>query len=117
LILDDNKKFLVAIGRIIKSAGHEYTLASNGVEGLRCYLAKPHDLVITDVLMPEMNGLEFMTQVLNSFPNAKVIVMSSADFLDSAAALGAADVIGKPFSPQSLLDKVEMNLGRELLPL
>lgn len=110
LNVDDNKKFLVTIGRIIKSAGHEYTLASNGVEGLRCYLANHYDLVITDVVMPEMNGIEFLTHVLNRFPNATVIVMSSADFLDSASALGAADFIAKPFSQESLLQVIERNL-------
>ena len=88
--------------------------APNGRLGLELYRFRPTDLVITDILMPEMNGLDMLLELTREFLHAKVIAISGAggeqNVLDLAKLLGARRTFRKPFSLPRLLDAVRYEL-------
>jgi len=101
LIVDDEPDVRYMIRVILESAGHEVTEARNGAAGLTSVTSAPPDLVITDVMMPTMNGVEFIER-LRSDPNSSaipILVVSG----NSELATAANARIGKPFLAQELL--------------
>ena len=94
--------------------GYEVTEAINGRQGLELYRQRPTDLVITDILMPELNGLEMLLALTREFIHAKVIAISGIDgekhVLDVAKLLGARQTFQKPLSLPQLLDAVRYEL-------
>ena len=88
--------------------------APNGRTGLALYRFRPPDLVITDILMPDMNGLDMFLELTREFLHAKVIAISGAgeeqNVLDVAKLLGARQTFWKPFSLPRLLDAVRYEL-------
>jgi DNA-binding NarL/FixJ family response regulator len=88
--------------------------ASNGRIGLALYRHRPADLVITEILMPELNGLDMLLELTREFLHAKVIAISGAgreqNVLDAAKLLGARRTLQKPFSMPRLLDAVRYEL-------
>lgn len=115
LIIDDEEIIRVLLRSALESAGHEVTEATNGREGLDLYCKRPTDLVITDILMPELNGLDMMLELTRQFLHAKVIAISGvggeANVLDVAKLLGARRTFHKPFSVPQLLDAVRHELA------
>ena len=93
----------------MERAGYEIDLASNGEEGLRLFRKTPADLVITDIIMPEKEGLETIREMKKMKPELKIIAMSgggkiSADnYLETAKIFGASRLIEKPFSQQDMI--------------
>lgn len=88
--------------------------AANGRQGLALYRLRPTDLIITDILMPELNGLDMMLELTRQFLHAKVIAISGVggetNDLDVAKLLGARRTFHKPFSLSKLLDAVRYEL-------
>ena len=117
LIIDDDHHILLMIKKMLERAGFEVDLASNGVEGLKLFKEIPVDLVITDIIMPEKEGLETIRAMRRLCPDLKIIAMSgggkiSADnYLDAAKIFGASKVLGKPFSQKQLVSAVNDILG------
>jgi len=115
LVIDDQDSFRKLLRTVLERAGYEVTEASNGRLGLAVYREKPADLVITDILMPEMNGLDLILELTHAFLNVKVIAISGAP--DTERALGAAKLLGvrhtlhKPFSMEALLKTVQYELA------
>ena len=95
----------------LASAGHEVFLAANGKEGLRLHHDSPADLIITDLFMPDQEGLETIVTLVREFPGTSIIAISgnfeASSMLVVARQLGAADVLQKPFFPDELLAVVE----------
>ncbi len=102
LIVDDDPSLLRSLRGILEDAGHEVTEESDGSRALRRFAGHPTDLVITDMYMPEMNGIEFLIRLREAFPEAKVIGMSGGghlakeSVLEGARALGAVGILTKP---------------------
>lgn len=117
LIIDDEPAVRMTIRQILEHAGYQVAAAENGAVGLAVIRAGGVDLVITDVLMPEMEGLETVMAVRREFPAIKLIAMSGGgrkgnyDYLSAAAKLGASKVLQKPFNRIALLDAVRECLG------
>ena len=115
LIIDDEELVRVLLRSALEEAGYEVTEATNGRQGLELYRNKQTDLVITDILMPEMNGLELMLELTRSFLNVKVIAMTgeseSTGTLDKAKLLGARQTFQKPFDMNELLRAVRYDLA------
>ena len=113
LVIDDDSAIRMLVTRVLSSAGHTTMEAANGKEGVE--LAEMHrpELVITDVLMPEKEGIETMREILDSAPETKIIVISGGGlarnltFLEVAKALGADESLAKPFRTIELLQTVE----------
>jgi len=117
LIIDDEPHILLMVKKMLERAGYEIDLASNGSEGLRLFESINPDLVITDIIMPEKEGLETIREMRRRNKDLKIIAMSgggkiSADnYLETARIFGAARLIEKPFSQKLILSYVEELLG------
>ena len=113
LIIDDEEQVRKLIREVLEEAGHEVAEARNGREGMKLYEANPTDVVITDLVMPEQEGLETITALRRRFPSVKIIAISGAqqkldlDLLYVAEKLGAIRTMEKPFEVRKLLALVE----------
>jgi CheY-like chemotaxis protein len=118
LVVDDDVIVRETITRILEDKGYRVLTAENGDEGLSLFRAKRPDLVLTDIIMPEKEGIETIIVIRKEAPAARIIAMSGGGraqnkhFLDLAKALGADDALDKPFIEADLLDRVERCLKR-----
>ena len=112
LIIDDNSAVRTTMARILELAGYETLTAADGNEGLIRMRQDLPDLIITDIIMPEKEGIETIRQMLVEQPTAKIMAVSGGgrhanmDFLEVARKLGAMDVLEKPFEPEELVNRV-----------
>jgi DNA-binding NtrC family response regulator len=116
LVIDDQEPVRALLRIALEGAGHEVLEASNGRLGLALYREKSADLIITDILMPEMNGLELMLELTRNFLNVKVIAISggleSEGPLSVAKLLGARQTFQKPLDMEKLLSAVRYDLAQ-----
>jgi YesN/AraC family two-component response regulator len=96
---------------VLRTAGYEVGEARNGTEGIVLFRESPFDLVITDLLMPEKDGLEVMMELRKDFPQLKVITLSGGgeygySSLRAAKSLGAARTLKKPIKQEELLTAI-----------
>ena len=114
LIIEDEDMMRILLRSALTAAGHEVVEAVNGRQGLERYRQRPTDLIITDIAMPELNGLDMILELTRHFLRAKVIAISGvggeAHVLDVAKLLGARRTIQKPFSMPELLEAVRYEL-------
>ncbi len=114
LIVDDDAPIRALLRRILEEDGHQIREAANGEIGLLLYREAPADLVITDILMPERDGMEVTLALTQEFLEARVIAMTGAggdqNFLNVAKLFGAREVIQKPFSVQEIRRVVRYTL-------
>jgi CheY-like chemotaxis protein len=114
LVIDDDPDIRKLLKDTLEGGGHQVSLASNGQEGVRQFKAKRADLVITDLFMPEQEGLETIKQLRLEFPDIPIIAISGrptgGTMLSVAQRLGATAVLLKPFLPEELLRTVEQTL-------
>ncbi len=116
LIIDDDPTSLFTLRAILEDAGHEVVEATDGAMGGRLYREQPTDLVITDIVMPEKEGLETIVELRTEFPNVKVFAISGGgtvkpkNYLDTAEKLGALKTFVKPIDGDELLAAVEEEL-------
>jgi DNA-binding response OmpR family regulator len=117
LVVDDEPVLGQLIDIILTTHGFEVSVAYNGLEGLRKVNAVKPDLVITDIVMPDMEGMELLRTLSRQGITIPVIVMSGnslgTKFLDAAHLFGAQASLRKPFSKQELLDAVTRVLGNQ----
>lgn len=117
LIIDDEPHILLMLKKMLERVGYETDLASNGVEGLQLFHRNPVNLVITDIIMPEKEGLETIREMKKSHPELRIIAMSGGgkisaeNYLETAKIFGATRIIEKPFTQQEMVSAVQ-----ELLP-
>lgn len=117
LVVEDDDGLRSVMIEGLRSAGHEVAEASNGREGLRHFRAHPTDVVITDMMMPGMEGLELIYALRSATPRPRIIAMSgSTKFsqslcLSSARKLGAQRVLLKPFKLETLLAAITAELA------
>lgn len=114
LIIDDDEQTRLLLRRVLEEAGHLVSEAPNGQEGLRLFRQTPIALVITDLFMPDMDGLEVTRVLHRESPTVKIIAITGGsgkrDFLDIAKRLGAHRTMNKPISIADLLQAVEQEL-------
>ncbi len=119
LVVDDNPSLLSALGRILESFGHSVILAGDGQEALGMLGTGPLDLVITDVYMPDMDGIEFLVHLREHCPEVPVVAMSGGGVapqefvLEDARQLGAAAILEKPFEVDEVEAVIQQALGGE----
>ncbi len=112
LIAEDSPATQKFISFTLKYKGHEVTIASDGVEALEKLPQGPFDLVILDLMMPRMNGLEVLREIKKRPETSRlpVIILTSErgePDRQRALTLGATYFLSKPFQPEQLLDAVE----------
>jgi CheY-like chemotaxis protein len=119
LIIDDEPGVLRILRKILENAGHSVREAPDGQVALRDFQGKPADLVITDIFMPSMDGIEFLVNIRSTFPDARVLAMSGGGLLSRDQALGDASLLGadqilqKPFTRDEVLGAVDRALAME----
>ena len=112
LVIDDDVLACTTIASILESAGFEVLQANNGRRGLSVFDEHPVQLVVTDILMPDKEGIETIVELRQRSRDVKIIAVSGGGrvgpnrFLNVAQKLGADEVLSKPFSKASLLEKV-----------
>ena len=117
--MDDDVEFRQMLRTMLEQAGYEVTEAADGKEGMKLFREAPTDLVITDILMPEQDGVETVIELKREFPDAKIIAISAGGRIDSkeylklAKRLGATHTFGKPFNRGELLQAMEEMLGED----
>ena len=112
LIIDDDDTLRGIIAKSLIHAGHTITQANNGRKGVAQFRAAPTDLVITDLVMPEQEGMETIKILHRDFPQTPVIAMSggldgSPLYLDLTRRLGARITLTKPFTLQQLKQAID----------
>jgi DNA-binding response OmpR family regulator len=112
LVIDDDAHLLSTIEQALSVRGHSVVTATDGIQGERLFRAEPFNLIITDIVMPEREGLETIMVLRREFPHVPVIAMTgmgvhSKLYLGIATRLGARRVLEKPFSLALLTGAVE----------
>jgi len=118
LIVDDDESFGTALGRIVKELGHSSTWAVDGQDGLAKYQEGDFDLVLADLKMPRMNGVEFIRALKRINRDVVVMVITGYADLNSAVetlSLGAYDYIEKPVEVEKFRAALERGLERRRL--
>jgi two-component system chemotaxis response regulator CheY len=113
LVTDDDEELRLIIRRALEGAGHSVWEAADGAEALRHLERERTDLVITDMHMPGMDGLELARMLRKAARRPALIGISGNDFADTlemAKRLGARATLAKPFSPSQLLEAVDAAL-------
>jgi DNA-binding response OmpR family regulator len=120
LIVDDEPRIRDFISRALQAAGYVVDAARSGAEGLRQAVVADYDLVILDLIMPDMDGRHFLAQLLRERREQGVLVLSClADVTTKVDCLelGAQDYLTKPFSLTELLARVRVRLRADAHPL
>jgi DNA-binding response OmpR family regulator len=114
LVIDDEENLRRVVRSILEEDGYEVLEAANGLSGLELYRQHKADLIITDLAMPVMNGLDFISEVTRTFSNVRIIAMTGVPEWDSrlteAKLLGARETLHKPFTLEMLLNVVRSEL-------
>jgi CheY-like chemotaxis protein len=111
LVADDDADMRQSMRLLLQRAGYEVELAADGERALELQRSRPTDVLITDIFMPESDGLETIERFRREFPGVRIIAMSGGGvrfkgeaFLATAGIAGADAVLRKPFDKRALLD-------------
>jgi DNA-binding NtrC family response regulator len=119
MIVDDDPGIRRALHILLSREGFSVTQACDGNEAIRLWREKGGDLVITDLHMPEKNGIEMIVELQSYTPGIRIIAMSGGgqtrrlDLLGNASMLGAVFTIEKPFTLNEMMEMVRRALGTE----
>ena len=108
MVIDDERLARLTLRKILERVGHEVVEATNGAEGIAMFRAHPCEFVVTDIVMPDKEGVETIKELKRDFPQVPVIAISGGgrtrnlDFLKLAKQHGADMVLAKPFSHDDL---------------
>jgi DNA-binding NtrC family response regulator len=117
LIADDDFEIRDSLQKLLQLKGHEVELAKDGLEACKALDADHFDLMVTDIVMPNQEGLESIMQARQKHPDLHLIAMSGGgkarteNYLRMAKTFGAEAIFMKPFSPREMLEKVDELLG------
>ena len=117
LLIEDEPAVRDALAAAVKRKGHTVVTAVNGREGMRAFDAGAFDLVITDIIMPEQEGIQTITQLRERAPDLKIVAISGGgrtgnmDFLKIAESLGANATVTKPIRLAAFYGVLDECLG------
>ena len=122
LIIDDEPQIRSMLKLMLERDGYEVVEAPDGVEGIRVYRQNPADLIITDLIMPNKDGIGMIIDLKKEFPEVKIIAMSGGGlnkpdgYLKGAKKLGASCTLTKPIDREEILRVVAAILKNSPLP-
>jgi CheY-like chemotaxis protein len=117
LVIDDNEMIREALREMLSQAGYSILEAADGKSGIQIIAQHPIDLIITDLFMPEADGLEVIQYVRRQFPDVKIIAMSGGgsrglvELLSVAQKMGAHKIFMKPFEWDDILGAIQELVG------
>ncbi|MBI5142359.1 MAG: sigma-54-dependent Fis family transcriptional regulator [Nitrospirae bacterium] len=116
LVVDDEPIVRISCRRALEPEGYEVAQAENANAGLELLAADRFDLVLTDLKMPGMDGIEFLRNIKSRWPETQVVIITGYQTIDTAVLsikLGAYDYVNKPFTPHQLSDVVRRALNKD----
>jgi DNA-binding response OmpR family regulator len=120
LVIDDEAQIRAVLLKSLERDGYQVMDAPNGKVGMKLFQEEPFDLVITDIVMPEKDGIEIIGELRRYFPETKIIAISGGGrilkanyVLHTAETLGAHCTLSKPFELEEFLNAVKHVLGRD----
>jgi DNA-binding response OmpR family regulator len=108
LVVDDNEDLRSTIMALLQADGFDVSVAADGEAALASHRARPADVVVTDLFMPDKDGIETIIELKKLYPLVKIVAMSGwtstqgSDYLQVAREIGAAVTLQKPFDPAEL---------------
>lgn len=114
LVVDDAAFMRMRLQKVLTANGHQVIEAGNGAEAVEAYEANRPDVVLMDITMPVMDGLEALRTIKSKFPEAKIIMCSALgqeSTVIEAIKSGAKDFIVKPFQPEVVLGAIQKQVG------
>jgi DNA-binding NtrC family response regulator len=123
LIIDDESQIRSMLRLMLERVGYEIAEAPDGIEGIRQYRENPADLIITDLIMPNKDGIGMIIDLKKEFPKVKIIAMSGGGvnrpegYLDGAKKLGATRTLTKPIDRDEMLKAVKETLKDTTAPV
>jgi CheY-like chemotaxis protein len=118
LVIDDDASVREVVSEMLRLEGHDVTIAENGREAIPMLARHRFDLVITDLIMPEQEGIETISEIRRTDKHIPILAISGGgrlgpgDYLETARYIGADATLAKPFARQELLATVEALLTR-----
>jgi CheY-like chemotaxis protein len=112
LIVDDDLQARAMLRQMLELNGYDIVEAVNGNDAIKIYQNNPTDLIITDLIMPEKEGIETIRELRRDFPDVKIIAISGGGrigpdaYLTLAKKLGASYTLEKPFRQKEILDAI-----------
>jgi DNA-binding NtrC family response regulator len=109
LVIDDEQIVRISSKRTLAPEGYDVTLTESGREGIGILERETFDLILLDLKMPDMGGIEVLKVIMERWPGTKVIIVTGFSTVDTAVEalrIGAFNHIEKPFTPHSLLEAV-----------
>ncbi len=116
LIIDDEPQIRSMLRLMLERAGYEVVEASDGIDGIRIYRQNPTDLIITDLIMPNKDGIGMIIDLKKEFPEVRIIAMSGGGlnkpegYLQGAKKLGATYTLTKPIDREEMIKAVKDTL-------
>jgi DNA-binding response OmpR family regulator len=113
LVVDDDDMYRAMLKKFFTQTGYDVTVAENGKEALKRQMENPSPIILTDIVMPEMEGIQTIVEFRRTYPGVKIIAVSGGgrispdQYLLMATKLGAHRVFSKPFKTSELLAAVE----------
>ncbi|MEW6419869.1 MAG: response regulator [Nitrospirota bacterium] len=117
LVIDDEDIVLKSCYRVLTPEGYDVKMATKGLDGLQMLKNDKYDVVLVDVKMPDMDGIEVLRRIKKEWPDIPVIIITGYSAISDAVfaiKLGAYDYIEKPFAPDTILSSVKKALGYEM---
>ena len=108
LVVDDNADLRTTIQALLQADGFDVAVAGNGQAAIALHQSRPADVVITDLFMPDKDGIETIVELRKQSPRIKIVAISGwtstqgSDYLQVAREIGATVTLQKPFAPQEL---------------
>src|SRR3990167_9313467 len=112
LVIDDDAQIRQMLRQVLEREGYEVVNARDGKEGIKLYRQAPTDLIITDIIMPEKEGVETIIELKRDFPDVKIIAISggghidSKEYLNMAEKFGVLSTLSKPFGRKEILEVI-----------
>lgn len=112
LVVDDDAAFRAAVSRVLSGAGHRVAEAKDGLKAQELLKSQRPDILVTDIIMPDGDGIELINAVKWRYPTMRILAISgrgclgTLDLLKMAAMVGADETLCKPLAPEDLLSRI-----------
>ncbi|MFH1035003.1 MAG: response regulator [Pseudomonadota bacterium] len=116
LLVDDKVEFLTVLSERLKLRGYQVAAVGSGPEALRAVEQEPFDVIVLDLVMPVMDGVETLRRLRRLDPQSQIIVFSgyaTSQEVDQALALGANDFLAKPADLDSLMERINRAIAKK----